>query len=175
MEKFNIVHGLFKNHTGSSILSSSQKYVCSTIDGPYDTSTKEDDFESLNIEIKCKVFTSSKDFENLCCGLVNRILNRYLVKDSLLFKSIEISIYSNTTDLYLICNAVIITCLDAGIPLSDMIYCVGDKNLFVFRNDVIDFCHSYGPISVEEINEAKNSKNYIENNIKDAFRDVFNI
>lgn len=175
MEKFSIAHSIFKSHTGSSILTTGTKYVCATVDGSFDSSTKEDEFESLNLEVKCKVFTNTKHFENMCSGLIDRILNRYLVKDSLIFKTIQITLYCNTSDLYLICNAAIIGCLDAGIPLSDMIYCVGSKNMFVFRNDVIDFCHSIGIVSAKEINEAKDNKIYIENNIKDAFKDVFSI
>lgn len=167
--------GLFKNYTGSSVMAIGDKYVCATVDGPLDSNARDDDFESLNIDARCKVFSSSKSFENLCNTLISKILNKYIVKDSLMFKTIQISMYSNVTDLYLICNTVTAACLDAGIPLCDMIYCVGSQPMFVFRNDVIDFYHSNGAVTDAQIQEAKDKKITIENDMKKAFRNVFTI
>ncbi len=157
--------GLVKNSTGSCSIKCGNKAVFVTVNGPEESDMRDDTYdayesEDIDLSIKCKlcpnISSSSKIFENLCIELINKILKKYLIKDqNLLFKTISVSIYSNTENLSMICNAVLISLIHAGIPIFDMFYCVGTLPFFVFSNDQIDLCHHNGAIIQDQINDAK--------------------
>lgn len=170
-----IEHGLFKSFTGSSRLSSDSKIAFATVNGPSNTLAREDNFGPVSIEIKCKFSLQTKQFESMCSGLISKIIDKYIVKDEMMFKTICINVYSNASDLSLICNAVNVACLDAGIAFNSMFYCVGTDPLFVFSNEIVDFYQSFGNVTDQHVEEAKRDLGYIKESIEYAFKAVFTL
>ncbi|ELA41445.1 uncharacterized protein VICG_01550 [Vittaforma corneae ATCC 50505] len=172
---FKISHGIFKNYTGSSTIFSSSELVTTTISGPSDNLKRDDCYDSLTIETKVRLFPQCRPFDSMAVGIVNKILDTFVLKEVEKFRSISISVYTNTRNLSMICNSVLIACLDGGIPLKSMFYSVGSSDLFVFSSGKIVLYHCFGYIDDEMSNKRQKELAHIKECIDFAMADVFTI
>lgn len=168
-----ITHGMYRAYTGSSQLRSGEEVVITTIQGPSDALGKTENFSAMAIETRFKHSTGSRPLENLVSALVTRLLSRYVVAEMYACRSIIVSICANTTDLALICNSVTVACLDGGIPLKRMFYCVGRDDLLVFEGGEVVLCHSRGLVGEERMREARAGLAYVKESIEYGIRDMY--
>lgn len=113
--------------------------------------------------------------ENMVGGLVHRLLDVYVEKEAERYRSILVGIYSNTFNLSIICNSVLVACLDGGIPLKAMFYCAGDRDLFVYSNGLIEMCHSLGAVDDARMKEVQDEMSYIQESIEYGIRDMLDV
>lgn len=171
-----IAHGIFRNYTGSSTIFSNSELVTTTVFGPSDSSRRDGDFTGLTVETKVKHFPHSKPFENMAAGIVNRLLDMFVVKEAEKFRSMVVTSYTNTFSLSMLCNSVLVACLDAGVPLKAMFYCVGVNDLFVFSGGDIVAHHSFGFVDEKRSGELQRELKYVKEECIDlAMADVFAI
>lgn len=170
-----IHHGVFKNYTGSCSISSNMELVTTTIQGPSDSSRRDSNYDELTIEVKVKHFPDSKVFESMAVGIINRILSKFVVKGTDKLRSMTVTVYTNTNNISMICNSVLVACLDGGIPLKEMFYCAGDEDLFVFSSGNVTLYHGKGMVDEEKSNEVKKELEYIKELVEHSMKDVFSI
>lgn len=170
-----IHHGVFKNYTGSCSISSNLELVTTTVQGPTDSTRRDSKYDELSIEIRVKHFPHLKVFESMAVGIINRILSKFVVKDSNKLRSMTVTVYTNTTNMSMICNSVLVACLDGGIPLKEMFYCAGNEELFVFSSGNVTLYHGKGMIDEEKSNEIKRELEYIKELVEHSMKDVFSI
>lgn len=170
-----ISRGVFKNYTGSSSIFSNSELVTTTILGPFDTLKKDDNTNELSVDIKIHHFPECKSFENMAVGIVSKILENFVLKDIEKYRAISMSIYTNTYNLSMIGNSVLIACLDCGIPLKNMFYCVGDYDLFIFSSGNIVLQHTVEPINDQKKAKLEKELQYVQECVDLAMQDAFNI
>jgi hypothetical protein len=170
--KLEIKHGLLRSYTGSSTIISGPEMATTTISGPSDSIVRDDNYESLTTEVRVRHSSRSKMFESMIAGLVYRLLDEYVEKEAEKYRSIVVCIYSNTLNLSIICNSVLVACLDGGIPLKRMFYCAGDRDLFVYSNESIEMCHSLGAIEDSRIREILNEIRSVKESVEYGVRDM---
>lgn len=170
-----IQHGVFKSYTGSSTISSASELVTATISGPSDNLKRDDSYEKLTVETKVRHFPLCKPFESMVAGIVNDVLERFVLKEADRFRSILITIYTNTQNLSLICNSVLVACLDAGIPLKSMFYSVGVEELFVFDSNDAVLYSKLGMAQEQRCENLQNDLKYIKEAVSFAMKDVFDV
>lgn len=170
--KLEIKHGLFKSYTGSSSITSGLHAATTTVSGPSDILVRDDNHESLTTDVRVRHSSRSKMFENMVAGLVNRLLDEYVEKEAEKYRSIVVSVYSNTTNLSIICNSVLVACLDGGIPLKRMFYCAGEKDLFVYSNGSIEMCHCFGLAEDSRIKEILDEVKCVKESVEYGIRDM---
>lgn len=169
-----ILHGIFKNYTGSATVSSNSELVSATITGPSDSLKRDWKHPTLGIDISVRHFPPCKAFENMAVAIVNKLLDTFLIKTTDAFRSIAITAYTNTFNLSMLCNSVFVACLDAGLPLSEMFYSVGSSDLFVFSTRDVVF-HSFGLVDDSRREELQAELEYVKECIHFAISDVFEI
>lgn len=165
-----IQHGLFKTYTGSSQLTSGTETVITTISGPPEVTFKDDSL-LLSIDVKFKHSSNIRAYDSFISGLIHKLLLNYLILDIDKYKTITVNTYTNSTDLSLICNSVLVACLDGGIPLKSTFYCYGRDSLFVIENDQVVLYSGFSDASQDEIDQAK--AGYIKESIEYALKDMF--
>lgn len=170
-----ISHDIFKNYSGSSTVSSNSELVSTTIAGPSDTLRRDWKQSSLGIETRVRHFPPCKPFENMAVAIVNKILDIFVLKEAEQFRSITVTAYTNTFSLSMLCNSVLVACLDAGIPLREMFYCVGHDDLFVFSAETVVAYHSFGFIPDGRKAELEDELKHVKECIQHVISDVFNI
>lgn len=167
--KLKIEKSLYKSYTGSSKLISENDVVTSVIKCPSDMYSKDLTLD-LSFDIKFKHFTNFRPFENFVVGIIEKLLKKVIVLDIDSYRNMSLSIISNTTNLGLICNSVLIACLDGGIPMKCIFYSLGNNNLHVYDNEkeifscVVDF--------TEKSNNEKDLK-YIKEAVEYGILDMF--
>lgn len=171
---FTLEHGMFKTFTGSGVIKDREKYAMATISGPLDVKIKEDFFKKMEIEVRIRHMKKVRSFENMTSALLENILDRYICREVEKYRSIIISVYTNTTDLSYITNSVLIACIDGGIPLKTMFYSFGEENLFVFSNKILDLKHitNFEILKADEVKAVKNF-NYLVESVEYAFKNFF--
>ncbi|KAM0681435.1 hypothetical protein GINT2_000637 [Glugoides intestinalis] len=170
-----IQHGIFKSYTGSSTISTDSELVTTTIIGPSDNLKREEDYEKLTIETKVRHFPLYKPFESMTTGIVNDVLEKFVIKEADRFRSMVITIYTNTQNLSLICNSVLIACLDAGIPLKSMFYSVGAEELFIFDNNDAILYSKLVFAHEKRVKNIQEDLKYIKEAVAYAMKDVFEV
>jgi hypothetical protein len=169
---YKISHGLFASYTGSSSAYSNNELVTTTISGPSDTLKKIEEPIESKTEVNVHHFPECKTFENLAVGIIEKILENFVVKDIDKFRSPCISVYTNTRNLSMIGNSVLIACLDAGIPLKSMFYCAGSRNLFVFSSGNGVMYHGTGRISPNMMDEMRKESERVKESVESAMADT---
>lgn len=167
-----ILHGLYKTYTGSSELRSSEEIVICTIQGPSYTLTKADNFDNLTIETKFKHSQGSKPHEAFVSEMINKLLLSIILTEIDQTKSIIVNIYSNTYNLSMICNSAIIACIDGGIPLKTMPFCIGKENMIVLDGDRIILEHFTTQTCEDERKELLTEASSVKENILHALKDM---
>lgn len=170
-----ISHGVFKSFTGSCTIVSNSELVTATISGPSDNLKRDYFYDSLNIETKVRHFPQCKSFESMAVGIISQVLDTFVVKEVEKFRCIDVSVYTNTRSLSMICNSVLVACLDGGIPLKSMFYCVGSDSLFVFSPERVVLYHCFGHVDENMSNELQQKFDHIKECIHFAMADVFAI
>jgi len=117
-----ITHGLFKSHTGSSQITLGDSIAIVTIQGPYEAAGRMDGSPRLSIDLRLHNAMKTDEYEAHFSDVFSKILEQYVVVDMDPYKCLEVHIYTNTSDLCLICNGLLVACIDGGIPLRQMFY-----------------------------------------------------
>ncbi len=167
--KLKIEKSIYKSYTGSSRLISGDSVVITTIMSPCDTHLK-DIVPEISFEIKFKHYSGSRPFENFIVNIISKILKKFIVLDMDQYKCMSVFVMSNTTNLSLICNSVLIACLDGGIPMKSIFYSIGTNNLYIYDTEkeimsiIVDL--------KENLNKEKNLA-YIKEAVEYGIRDMF--
>lgn len=168
-----IKHGIYRSYTGSSQMKSGPEIAIAVIQGPSDAPSKMETHSALYIETRFKHSSGSRVHDALISLIVNKILAKYVVTDIDRNGMLAVSVYSNTMNLSLICNCVLVACLDGGIPLKNMFYCTGTDSLYVVEDGEVALCHSLGMVTEEHMALAKKEAAYIKESIEYGLRDMF--
>lgn len=112
-----ISHGCCKSATGSARTVSGQETVLVTVHGPSDGPNKTDDNPVLNVDVRVRIAAAPRASENFVAGLLSAVLRRYVILETDPFKTLTVSVYSNTADMSVICNTALVACIDGGVPL----------------------------------------------------------
>lgn len=173
--KLEIQHGIFTSYTGSAVLTSNNHIATTTIYGPSDNILKDEICDTLSFEVKVRHSSNARPFESFMSGIISRILEQYIDREADRYRSFVVNVYTNAFNLSLICNSVLVACLDAGIPLKSMFYCTGVDTLLVFSGNSIDLWHAHGPVDDNMRKTAMKDLEYIKESIKYGIKDMFSL
>lgn len=170
-----IEHGMLESYTGSSTIKNDDEIVSCTIKGPQDILLKEEESNELHIEIKVRSSLGLESSENSIESLISKLLTHYLYKKADNHRYIIFNIYYNTDNLSMIANSVLIACIDGGIPLKSMFYCVGSTSLYVFSNNQLELVHSDVGTDNNTLTSIYDEYALIKEKIDFSIRDMFKL
>lgn len=168
-----ILHSSVGECIGSSTVFNSTELSTAMISETFETQVKEIEFFGMNFEVKIRHALNVRPFESFCSGLIIKILNNFVCLDAAKFRSFSITVYTNTKNLSIICNSILVAILDAGVPLRKMFSCVGDTNLYVCSEEKIVFSHLQNIQSLMAESDIIENSKYIDEHVKYAFKDFF--
>ncbi|KAI5172473.1 hypothetical protein PAEPH01_1749 [Pancytospora epiphaga] len=169
-----IKHSLYKACGGSARLISGNKVAIAILHNLIDNSSKTDEYNELSLDIKVRCATSSKADDLFIALFISRIANLYILTSLDKGRTLSLHICTNTLDLSLICNTVLVACMDAGIPLSMPFFSVGDSSkLLIFENRKLFPIFILGDSTGEDHDVLVSEAEYIREAVTHALRDMF--
>ncbi|KAI4291442.1 exosome complex component RRP46 [Pancytospora philotis] len=169
-----IEHGMYSTYAGSAKFSTQTQFVVAAVQSPADAASRNEGCPAeLVFDVRCKCAGAAKAQESLIAALVAKLLRRYVVAGSDVGKTMVVSICANTYSLSLILNAVLVACVDGGIPLSGMFFCAGEEELFVLDESGLALRHSLRPCTAEILEQARAEAMHAKECIEASIRDMF--
>lgn len=167
-----IKHGMHRSCTGSSQLRSGSEVATTFIQGPSDTLSRAEAHSELCIEVRFRHSAGSRPHDNLVSAIIERILARYVIRSIDCGRTMVVGVCSNSTNLSLICNSVLVACLDGGIPLREMFYCTGTDSLCVVEGGEVVMRHGAGAMTEGQADQARREAVYIKESVEYGLRDM---
>lgn len=167
-----VSHGMFKSQIGSSRIVLNNEVVFVVVPEMNEKHIRESDQSGLSISVEFHSSTTTRNDELFISYLIKSVLNEYLIKEIDEYRQIRFEITANTTRMSIIGNAVLVACLDAGLPLRRMFYCVGDNNFYIVDINGIKAYYINKENEIKEENEIKREIEYIKESIEYAMQDM---
>ena len=169
-----ISHGISRSCTGSAKAVSDTNVVYATVQGPAEGLAGPNSGPALELEVKVKHASGDPTLEQSIAGILHKLLLRYLAVDAEHFTSLLVHVIANTTDMGLICNTLLVACLDGGIPLRRMFFAWGNDDAFAIMEDG-KVSYSHGLTSAVEgiVQEGIAKFQYIREVVLHAIKDMY--